>query len=198
MRLSNNISVLLYALTQLFGATAFAQQLVLVPGSDYPADEPGSVQISWVEPCENGNWLFDTVLGCRMWDWHPDPHDKASWSGSCRQGQKEGPGVVQWFEHGRPIDRFEGIYRANRREGFGRYVWNASDRFEGHYANGVPRVSARRILRARCSPASGAMAACARVPAWWRSACRALRAAAFRRFPSIPNNPSRSEIAQAR
>jgi hypothetical protein len=139
MRLSNYISVLLYALTQLFGATAFAQQLVLVPGSDCLTDEPDSVQISWVEPCENGNWLFDTVLGCRMWDWHPDPHDKASWSGSCRQGQKEGPGVVQWFEHGQPIDRFEGTYRANRREGFGRYVWNASDRFEGHYANGVPQ-----------------------------------------------------------
>src|SRR6266851_399457 len=59
MGLSNYISVVLYALTQLFGATAFAQQLVLVPGADCLVDEPDSVQISWVEPCENGNWLFD-------------------------------------------------------------------------------------------------------------------------------------------
>jgi hypothetical protein len=30
---------------------------------------------------------------------------------------------VQWFEHGRPIDRFEGVYRRGKREGFGRYDW---------------------------------------------------------------------------
>src|SRR5215510_5810196 len=98
MRSSIYISVSLYALTQLFGAAALAQQLVLVP-VDCPADEPDSVQISWVEPCERGNWLYDTELGCRMWDWHPDPHDKVLWSGSCPGGQKEGHGVLQWFEH---------------------------------------------------------------------------------------------------
>jgi len=139
MRASIYISVLLFALTQLFGASAFAQQLALAPTVDCPPDEPDSVQISWVEPCENGNWLYDTVLGCRMWDWHPDPHDTASWSGTCPKGQKEGQGVVQWFEHGQRIDRFEGTYRNNRREGFGRYEWNEADRFEGLYVNGVPQ-----------------------------------------------------------
>jgi hypothetical protein len=139
MRSPIYISVLLYVLTQLFGATAFAQQLVLVPSGDCPSEEPDSVQISWVEPCENGNWLYDTVLGCRMWDWHPDPHDTASWSGACPKGQKEGRGVLQWFEHGQRIDRFEGSYRNNRREGFGRYEWNEADRCEGHYVNGVPQ-----------------------------------------------------------
>jgi len=139
MRLSIYISLLLFVLTQVFGATAFAQQLALRPVDDCPSEEPDSVQISWVEPCENGNWLFDTELGCRMWDWHPDPHDKASWSGTCSKGQKEGRGVLQWFEHGQRIDRFEGTYRNNRREGFGRYEWNESDSFEGQYVNGVPQ-----------------------------------------------------------
>jgi MORN repeat len=139
MRASIYISVLLFALTQLFGAAAFAQQLALVPPADCPPDEPDSVQISWVEPCESGTWLYDTVLGCRMWDWHPDPHDTASWSGACPKGQKEGHGVVQWFEHGQRIDRFEGTYRHNRREGFGRYEWNEADRFEGFYVKGVPQ-----------------------------------------------------------
>jgi hypothetical protein len=148
MRSSIYISVSLFGLTQLFAAAALAQQLVLVP-VDCPADEPDSVQISWVEPCERGNswvepcergnWLYDTELGCRMWDWHPDPQDKVSWSGACPGGQKEGHGVLQWFEHGQPIDRFEGTYRRNRREGFGRYEWNGADRFEGHYAKGVPQ-----------------------------------------------------------
>jgi hypothetical protein len=139
MRVSIYISVLLYALTQLFGATAFAQQLALVPPGDCPAEEPDSVQISWIEPCEQGNWLYDTVQGCRMWDWHPDPHDTASWSGACPKGQKEGQGVLQWYEHGQRIDRFEGTYRSNRREGFGRYEWNDADRFEGRYVNGIPQ-----------------------------------------------------------
>jgi len=139
MRLSIYISVLLFAVAQLFGAAAFAQQLALMPVDECPPEEPDSVQISWVEPCENGNWLFDTELGCRMWDWHPDPHDKASWSGTCSKGKKEGRGVLQWFEHGQRIDRFEGTYRNNRREGFGRYEWNESDRFEGQYVNGVPQ-----------------------------------------------------------
>jgi hypothetical protein len=73
-----------------------------------------------------------------MWDWHPDPDDKASWSGSCRDALKEGAGILQWTEHGQPIDRFEGTYRNGRREGHGRYQWNATDYFEGNYTDDVP------------------------------------------------------------
>lgn len=73
-----------------------------------------------------------------MWDWHPDKQDKATWSGVCRSGLKEGKGVTQWTEHGQPIDLFEGTYRNGRREGAGRYSWNQADRFEGSYADGLP------------------------------------------------------------
>src|SRR5262249_52523480 len=54
MRSSIYISVVFYAWTQLFGAIAFAQQLVLAP-VDCLTEDPDSVQISWVEPCESGN-----------------------------------------------------------------------------------------------------------------------------------------------
>jgi hypothetical protein len=139
MRLSSYISVLLIAAVHSAAAGSIDQQVALAPGApDCPFDEPDSVQISWVAPCEDGNWLFDTETGCRMWDWHPALHDKATWSGACLRGVKEGPGVVQWTEHGLPIDRFEGTYRNGRREGFGRYRWNATDRFEGLYANDLP------------------------------------------------------------
>ncbi len=139
MRLSSYILVLLIAAVHSAGAGAFAQQLALAPAvPDSLLDEPDSVQISWVAPCEDGNWLLDTETGCRMWDWHPDLNDKAVWSGAWREGLKDGPGVAQWTEHGQPIDRFEGTYRNGRREGFGRYAWNATDRFEGNYANDVP------------------------------------------------------------
>ena len=118
---------------------ALGQQLALMPsGPDCPWPEPDSVQISWDAPCEQGDWLLDTQTGCRMWDWHPEPKDRAVWSGACPRGVKEGRGVLQWYEHGQPIDRFEGSYREGKRQGFGRYVWNATDLYEGQYRDDLP------------------------------------------------------------
>jgi hypothetical protein len=53
-------------------------------------------------------------------------------------GLKQGPGTVQWFEYGRPIDRFEGAFKGGTRTSFGRYEWPAGQRFEGHYDADVP------------------------------------------------------------
>jgi hypothetical protein len=140
MRISRYISVSLAAIAMVVSPIAHAQQQMVaaMEKPDCPTVEPDSVQISWIQPCEEGNWLLDTETGCRMWDWHPDPRDHASWSGSCPRGLKDGHGVVQWSEHGQAIDRFEGTYRMGKREGFGRYRWNETDRYEGHYANDVP------------------------------------------------------------
>src|SRR5438270_6438960 len=139
MRFTDYALVLLIAAAQLAGATVFGQQVALAPPqADCPPEEPDSIQISWTQPCDEGDWLLDTQAGCRMWDWHPDPKDRPVWSGTCRAGKKEGRGVVQWFEHGQPIDRFEGTYRAGKREGFGRYEWNPDTTFEGKYTNDLP------------------------------------------------------------
>jgi hypothetical protein len=100
--------------------------------------EPDSLGISWTAPCDEGRWLLDPQSGCRLWDWHPAPEDTATWTGICPAGRKEGRGIVQWFEHGRPIDRFEGVYRRGKREGSGRYDWPTGERFEGTYANDLP------------------------------------------------------------
>jgi hypothetical protein len=141
MRVLSYISVLLIAAVHSASAGASAQQLALAPAAqpEFLSQEPDSVQISWTAPCDGDSWLLDTETGCRMWDWHPDEHDKAVWSGERVRGQLEGSGIVQWTEHGQPIDRFEGTYRNGRREGFGRYAWNATDRFEGNYVNDVPQ-----------------------------------------------------------
>lgn len=138
MRVSSYISALLIVVLPW---TAVAQQQVAMASGDpdCPYQNPDSVQISWTSPCENGNWLLDTETGCRMWDWHPDLKDKAAWSGSCPTGKKEGRGIVQWFEHGQRIDRFEGTYRNDRREGEGRYTWNDTDSYQGEYVNDVPQ-----------------------------------------------------------
>jgi len=133
------VSVFVSSVVMIVALPVLAQEIALMAGKqDCATDEPDSVQISWTEPCDSGTWLFEPGVGCRMWDWHPDPGDKATWSGSCRGVLKEGYGVMQWTEHGQPIDRFEGVYRNGRREGLGRYSWNATDRFEGTYVNDVP------------------------------------------------------------
>jgi hypothetical protein len=132
------IALLAMFLAQSSGA-AFSRDLSYIPGQmDCPPEEPDSVQVSWAAPCENDNWLLDTEAGCRMWDWHPDPNDRAIWNGACRFGLKEGIGSVQWFEHGEPIDRFEGAFHAGVREGFGHYTWNADNWFRGIYAKNRP------------------------------------------------------------
>ncbi len=116
-----------------------AQQIAMAPATvDCAAGEPDPVQISWNQPCEDGAWLFEPGVGCRMWDLHPDKEDRANWTGSCRASLKEGSGISEWTEHGQPADRFEGAYRNGRREGAGRYSWNANDRFVGNYVNDLP------------------------------------------------------------
>jgi hypothetical protein len=100
--------------------------------------EPDSVQISWEAPCESGEWLFEPGVGCRMWDWHPAAEDRVTWTGRCNDGAKSGYGRVQWYEHGRPIDRFEGTFAAGRRQGAGRYTWNEDNWYVGLYQDDVP------------------------------------------------------------
>lgn len=134
-------SLPLFAALVLVGGPALAQQQIALGLShrpNCPSIEPDSVQISWDQPCEQGNWLFDTEKGCRMWDWHPEPRDRAVWSGGCPSGLQEGYGILQWYEHGEAIDRFEGTFRNGKREGKGVYRWNETDRFEGSYVNDVP------------------------------------------------------------
>jgi hypothetical protein len=139
MRISRYISASVAAITMLVAPVAYAQQLAMAIGKgDCPTVEPDSLQISWVRPCEEGDWLLDTQSGCRMWDWHPDTRDHATWTGACPSGAKDGHGIVQWLEHGTKIDRFEGTYRQGKREGFGRYEWNNDTRYQGRYANDVP------------------------------------------------------------
>ena len=139
MRLSRYACALLVAMAPWASGAVFAQQIAAASTpSDCPLEEPDSLQISWTQPCENGDWLLDTTSGCRMWDWHPAPEDRAVWSGMCTANKKQGRGVVQWYEHGKPIDRFEGTFRNGKREGFGRYVWTPDVSYEGRYANDVP------------------------------------------------------------
>lgn len=129
-------------------AAAICSLFLLVPALALAAAEiraepcdvvkPDSLEINWTAPCEDGSWSLDSQAGCRLWDWKPDPEDTATWSGACPAGRKEGRGVVQWYEHGRPIDRFEGAFRRGKRQGLGRYDWPAGQHYQGTYVADLP------------------------------------------------------------
>jgi len=130
---------MLFAVAQLSGTSVAGQQMAAVStGGDCPPESPDSLEISWTQPCDEGDWVLDTEVGCRLGDWHPDPNDRVTWSGACEGGSKQGQGVAQWYEHGQAIDRFEGTFRNGKREGFGRYVWAPGVSYVGLYANDVP------------------------------------------------------------
>lgn len=124
------------ALLLLMPAMALAVAEIRAESCD--VTNPDSLAINWAAPCRDGSWDLDPRGGCRLWDWRPDPEDAVTWSGSCVSGRKEGRGVVQWYEHGRPIDRFEGVFRQGKRQGFGRYEWPAGQSYQGAYTADLP------------------------------------------------------------
>lgn len=139
MRVSRYALVMLFVAAQLASASVAGEQMAAASTHvDCPSEAPDSLQISWTQPCYEGDWLLDTEVGCRLGDWHPDPNDRATWSGACPGGDKDGPGVAQWYEHGQAIDRFEGTFRNGKREGFGRYVWAPGVSYAGLYADDLP------------------------------------------------------------
>lgn len=126
------------AILGLLGTTLLPFAAAIAADATCDPVEPDSLQVSWTAPCEDGTWLFDPENGCRMWDWHPAPEDGVTWTGTCRAGLKEGKGSAQWYEHGRPIDRFDGTYRGGQRTGPGHYRWTEAEVFEGRYVAGLP------------------------------------------------------------
>lgn len=139
MRVLNYALVMTFAVAQLASTSVAGQQMAAAStGADCPGEAPDSLEISWTQPCTEGDWLLDTETGCRMGDWHPDPKDRAVWSGACPRGNKDGQGVVQWYEHGHAIDRFEGTFRNGKREGVGHYVWTPGVSYDGLYSDDVP------------------------------------------------------------
>jgi hypothetical protein len=80
-------------------------------------------------------WSADPKTGCRVWNSSPEPGDSISWTGGCRNGLAQGPGVLQWFMDGKPVSRFEGGYRDGLLDGKGVYTFANGARYEGEYAD---------------------------------------------------------------
>ncbi len=80
-------------------------------------------------------WIADTKTGCKVWNPSPQAHETIRWSGGCQAGYAQGKGTLQWFENGKPGDRYEGDYQAGKRNGHGIVTMSNGTRIEGDWRN---------------------------------------------------------------
>jgi hypothetical protein len=85
---------------------------------------------------DEATWTAD-ANGCKVWNLHPKPDETVSWTGACKAGIAEGPGVVQWMEGDAPGTRFEGTLVAGRESGAGTLEFQNGARFEGRFVDGT-------------------------------------------------------------
>jgi hypothetical protein len=82
-------------------------------------------------------WSVDAHTGCKLWNIAPLPNETMTWSGACRNGLGQGQGVLQWFEAGRPGDRYEGELRDGKQTGHGVITSTDGRRYEGDFRDGT-------------------------------------------------------------
>jgi|SRR5689334_18918947 hypothetical protein len=80
-------------------------------------------------------WIADAKTGCKVWNPAPQARETIRWSGGCEGGYAQGKGTLQWYENGRPGDRYEGEYQAGKRNGHGTVTMSNGKRIEGDWRN---------------------------------------------------------------
>jgi hypothetical protein len=80
-------------------------------------------------------WIADAKTGCKVWNPAPQARETIRWSGGCEGGYAQGKGVLQWYENGRPGDRYDGEYQAGKRNGHGTVTMSTGKRIEGDWRN---------------------------------------------------------------
>lgn len=83
------------------------------------------------------SWIADSKTGCKVWNPSPEARETIRWSGACEGGYAQGKGTLQFFENGKPGDRFEGEYQAGKRNGHGVVTMSNGTRIEGDWRNDV-------------------------------------------------------------
>ena len=82
-------------------------------------------------------WIADSNTGCRIRNPTPQPRESVTWSGACPNGIAEGAGVLEWFDDGRPTDRYDGEIRDGWEHGRGIATSTViADRYEGEWREG--------------------------------------------------------------
>ncbi|WP_422002942.1 MORN repeat-containing protein [Reyranella sp.] len=80
--------------------------------------------------------LADPKTGCRIVRADREPDTTISWSGECYHGLADGNGVLQWYQAGKPIARYEGQMKDGLANGRGSITYANGSRYEGDWSNG--------------------------------------------------------------
>jgi hypothetical protein len=82
--------------------------------------------------------FLTSVEGCKVWDSNPAPGETVSWSGACKDGFADGPGIRKWTLSGdRPGSTTEGTFTAGKLEGQGVAKY-AGGKYEGAFRADSP------------------------------------------------------------
>ncbi|MGA3158398.1 MAG: hypothetical protein ABSE43_12575 [Steroidobacteraceae bacterium] len=82
-----------------------------------------------------GEWIA-AGENCKVWNNVPKPNESATWSGACRGGIGEGPGVLLWQRDDAPESRDEVTLKRGMPTGPGSYTTPDGEHYEGSYVNG--------------------------------------------------------------
>jgi hypothetical protein len=80
-------------------------------------------------------WITDSKTGCKVWNPAPQARETIRWSGRCDAGYAQGKGTLQWYENGKPGDRYVGEYQGGKRNGHGVVMMGNGTRIEGDWRN---------------------------------------------------------------
>ena len=65
-----------------------------------------------------------------------EPNISITWSGECYHGLAHGQGILQWYQGGKPIARYEGEMKDGLANGSGKISYANGPRYEGEWQNG--------------------------------------------------------------
>ena len=99
-------------------------------------DTEGAKALLEVAPdLSGGVWAVAEDGACKLWNAYPEPGEKVSWTGACKDGKASGMGRVVW-KSARGESTYDGEYRAGNIHGRGIYVWPSGARYEGEWKSG--------------------------------------------------------------
>jgi hypothetical protein len=79
--------------------------------------------------------MADKRTGCKVWNPYPEPGETVRWSGACVGGFGSGPGITEWVQKGAVTERMDGARVAGHLQGRGVLTLPNGDRFEGMWKN---------------------------------------------------------------
>lgn len=100
--------------------------LLLASGTTHGADAPAIVGPS--------NHVLGTA-DCKVLDPHPQPHEKMTWNGPCRDGYADGAGTLELVVDGKLSWHFEGMLKRGMPNGDGYISYASGDKYEGGFVD---------------------------------------------------------------